>query len=256
MIQQLVTIALNGFREASRNRVTVVVAAFALVLIFSSTIALEFTVSTFDRVMTDVGLGVMSLISVGLTMFLGTGLIPREIERRTIFLVVSRPVSRPVFVVGRLLGNVLTIYVLTLVMAAILAAQFFFASSEFTASLQIAIFGLLLEVTLLSAVAIFFSTWSSQTVSVVCSIGLYFLGHAAGELYRMASKSASAVVSTVGKAVYYLVPNLDRLDFKPQATYGELVSGGELLGASLYTLAYVAVLTILAGVIFQRRDFK
>jgi hypothetical protein len=64
------------------------------------------------------------------------------------------------------------------------------------------------------------------------------------------------VVSTLGKAVYYLVPNLDRLDFKPQATYGEAVSAAELLGASLYTLSYVAVLTILAGIIFQRRDFK
>ncbi len=256
MIRQATTIAINGFREASRNRVSVVIFAFALVLILSATVALEFTVTTFERVMTDVGLGVMSLISACLTIFLGSGLIPREIERRTIFMVVSRPVSRSTFVVGRLIGNVLTVVVMTLVMAIILAVQFKLGNYDFNRSLQVAIFGFLLEAMLLSAVAIFFSTWSSQIVTVVATVGMYFLGHASQELYKMANNAKSGVVGVLGKVTYYLIPNFDRFDFKAQATYAELVPTGDVVSATLYALGYTVALTAFAAAIFERRDFK
>ena len=103
-----VALALNGFREARRNRVTLLVAIFALAMLLSTSLVLEVTVGTFDRVITDVGLGAMSLMLVLLTVFLSSGLISREIERRTIFLMVSKPISRGAFLVGRLLGNMLT----------------------------------------------------------------------------------------------------------------------------------------------------
>lgn len=256
MMRQVATIAVNGFREASRNRVTVVIFAFALVLILSATVALEFTVTTFERVITDVGLGVMSLIAACLTVFLGSGLIPREIERRTIFMVVSRPVSRSTFVVGRLLGNILTVHVMTLVMAVILAVQFKVGNYDFNTSLQIAIVGFLLEAMLLSAVAIFFSTWSSQMVTVVSTIGLYFLGHASRDLYKMANNSKSDPIKLVGKALYYLIPNFDRLDFKAQATYAELVPTSDVVSAAIYALGYTVAVTVVACIIFERRDFK
>ncbi|MFL5319158.1 MAG: ABC transporter permease subunit, partial [Myxococcaceae bacterium] len=90
----LLPIAWNGFREARRNRVTVVVAAFAVAILLCSTLVSEVTVATFDRVLTDFGLGSMSLIMVFLAIFLSCGVLSREIERRTIFMVVSKPVSR------------------------------------------------------------------------------------------------------------------------------------------------------------------
>ncbi len=256
MIQQLATIAVNGFREASRNRVTAVIFAFALVMILSATVAIEFTVTTFERVMTDVGLGVMSLIASALTVFLGSGLIPREIERRTIFMVVSRPVSRSVFVVGRLFGNLLTVYVVVAVMTVLLAVQFGIEGYPLTGAMQVAILGFLLEVTLLSAVAVFFSTWSSQMVTVVSTIGLYFLGHASADLYKLGGRSASPVMKFIGAVLYHGLPNFDRLDFKAQATYAEHIPAGDVLSAALYALGYATALTALSCVIFERRDFK
>ena len=94
MSSALLALVLNGFRESRRNRVTVVIFLFAFVMIFAATFALELTVVTFSRVMTDIGLGVMGLIAVFLSVFLATGLLPREIERRTIFMIVSKPISR------------------------------------------------------------------------------------------------------------------------------------------------------------------
>jgi Cu-processing system permease protein len=253
---QLIAIATNGFREASRNRVTIVIFAFAAVLVFSATVALEFTVATFDRVMTDVGLGVLSFISVILAVFLGSGLIPREIERRTIFMVVSRPVSRATFVVGRFLGNLLTVYVLTLAMAAVLAIQFSLQRVTMTQSMGAVVAGLLAEVALLSAITVFFSVWSSQIVTVVSTIGLYFLGHAANDLYGMATHAKSEAMKTVGLALYYVLPNLDRLDYKAQATYGEAVGLAQLGGSLVYAVGYSAVLIAAACLLFERRDFK
>ncbi|MCA2979777.1 MAG: ABC transporter permease, partial [Myxococcaceae bacterium] len=162
------SIALNGFREARRNRVTSVVFLFALVMVFSVSVSVEFTVATFDRVMTDVGLGVIGLIMPALCLFLSTGLIPREIERRTIFMLLARPVSRAVFVLGRYFGNLLTVGFLLVVMSFLFLAQIAFSSatSDFGSGVHapqvVALYGQLLEVVLLSAVAFAFATLSSQ----------------------------------------------------------------------------------------------
>lgn len=255
-------IALNGFREARRNRVTSVLFVFAFVMVFSTTISVEFTVATFDRVMTDFGLGVIGLISPALTLFLGTALIPREIERRTIFMVVARPISRSSFLVGRYLGNVMTVEFLVLVMGALFLAQLQFAGASATYSTGIhrehlvAIYGLFLEVVLLSAVCFLFASASSQYVSSLSVTCLYFIGHMSEDLYTFANRSKVDLFRYVGKAIYYVLPNFDRLDFKARATYFDPTTNAELLSTTAYTVAYTVLVLLLATQIFERRDFK
>jgi ABC-type transport system involved in multi-copper enzyme maturation permease subunit len=249
-------IAINGFRESRRNRVTVVVFAFALVLIFSATVALEMTVATFDRVMTDLGLGVLSLIATFLAIFLGSGLIPREIERRTIFMVVSKPIGRSAFIVGRLLGNVVTVFFVMALMTVLFFGQVVVAGATVHASQVVAVAGMALQVVLLTAITFFFASFSSQYVTAIASTGLFFLGHLAPDAYQMASRSKSEVVAAVLKGVYYLMPNFDRLDFKARATYQEATSLAEFGGSTAYALAYSVALVAIACVLFERRDFK
>jgi Cu-processing system permease protein len=255
-VNAIAAIALNGFRESRRNRVTVVVFAFALVLIFSATVALEMTVATFDRVMTDLGLGVLSLITTFLTIFLGSGLIPREIERRTIFMVVSKPIDRSSFIIGRVLGNVVTILFVTALMSVLFFGQVLAAGSAVHSSQVIAIGGLVLQVILLTAVTFLFASFSSQYVTAVASTGLFFLGHLAPDLYVMAEQSKSEAVRAGLKVLFYVLPNFDRLDFKARATYLEPTSLSEFAGSGLYAIAYSIVLIALACVLFERRDFK
>lgn len=252
----LLPLVLNGFRESRRNRITVVVFLFAFISVFSATFALELTVATFERVMTDIGLGLMSLIAVFLAIFLGGGLIPREIERRTIYLVVSRPVSRSAFVIGRLLGNVMTVWFVTLVMAALFIAQVKAEGAPVTSAHLTAIVGLLFEVLLVSAVSFLFAANSSQVVATVSTVGLYFIGHMAGDLYRIASRSTTEAVRLIGTALYYVLPNLDRLDFRARATYGDPTSLTELLSSVGYSIGYAAVVIAVACLLFERRDFK
>jgi Cu-processing system permease protein len=260
----LFPIALNGFREARRNRVTVVVFAFALILVLSATVALDLTVTTFRRVMTDLGLGAMGLITVFLAIFLGSAQLPKEIERRTIFMVLAKPISRNTFLVGRFLGNVTTVTAVLIMMALLLAAQFLVAGPMvmtdagelFHLSLAVAVYGMFLEIILLSALCFFFASAGSQFVTTISTIGLYFLGHMAPELYKMASRSKNEMFQVVGKGLYYTLPNLDRLDFKGRATYMEDTPWSELLNSTAYTIGYTMVLLSIACFLFQRRDFK
>lgn len=258
----LLAIALNGFREARRNRITSVLFVFAFVMVFSTTISVDFTFATFDRVMTDFGLGMMGLIIPVLTIFLGTGLIPREIDRRTIFMVVAKPVSRTTFILGRMVGNLVTVYFLLLAMGGLFLIQLAFVSATTTYGTGIhvphlvALYGMLLEVLLLTALCFSFASASSQFVSSLSVTCLYFIGHMSEDLYHFSGRSKVVLWKYLGQGLYYLLPNFDRLDFRPRATYLDPTPLSELLSATGYVLAYSVLLLLVATRIFERRDFK
>lgn len=255
-MRALWALALNGFKESRRNRVTVVVGLFAFVMIFAATVSLELTIFTFQRVLTDVGLGLMSLIAVFLAIFLSTALLPREIERRTIFLIVSKPVSRATFLVGRLLGNVATVTFVTLVMGGLFALQLVMRDVPVSGPIVVAIVGLLMEVVLLSSIGFFFSTFASQYVSAVCTVALFFTGHMASDLHRFAQHATTPATQLMWQVLYAVMPNLDRLDYKVRATYSIETPAPELLRSLGYGLSYSLVMVVLGCVLFERRDFK
>ena len=252
----IAALAINGFRESRRNRVTVVVFLFAFLLIFSATFALEMTVATFERVMTDLGLGVMSLITVLLTIFLGSGLIPREIERRTIFMIVSKPVARSAFVIGRLLGNLFTTYFVMSIMVVLLIGQILLEGAPIRQPLIVAMIGIALEVMVLSAVSFAFAAGSSQFVTAVCCSGLYFLGHLATDLYKFSDRAKVPALRFFGKVAYYVLPNLDRLDWKGRATYADVTDWSEVGSSALYAVGYSVIMVLIATAVFEKRDFK
>lgn len=248
-------IAVNGFREARRNRVTTVAGGFALALLFSTSLVTQVTVWTFERVLTDFGLGMMSLLLAGLAIYLSCGLLPREIERRTIFLVVTRPVSRTRFLVARLLGNLLTLLVLELLMIAVFFVELRLYVVPVTQSTVASLIGLYFELMVLSAAGFLFSSFASQLVSGLCTVGVYFAGHFAGDIYRLADR-ADPSVKGFTRFVYYAVPNLERVNFRPMAAYRLDVPWEQVTSGCLYAAAFAVVFTALAALIFERRDFR
>jgi Cu-processing system permease protein len=248
-------IAVNGFREARRNRVTTVAAGFALALLFSTSLVTQVTVWTFERVLTDFGLGMMSFLLSGLAIYLSCGLLPREIERRTIFLVVTRPVSRTKFLVARLCGNLLTLLVLELLMAAVFFLELKLYVVPVSQATVASLIGLYFELVVLSAAGFLFSSFSSQLVSALCTVGVYFAGHFAGDIYRLAER-ADPGVQGFTRFVYYLVPNLERVNFKTMAAYRLDVPWEQVASGCAYALAFAVAFTSLAALIFERRDFR
>ncbi len=255
-MQSFAALALNGFREARRNRVTLVVGMFALALLGCAILVTDVTVHTFYRVLTDVGLGVMSVMLVLLAIFLSSGLLSREIERRTVFLIVTKPVSRSLFLVGRLAGNMLTLTVLLLGMAGVFFLEMLMYRISISSSQLVAIGVLWFELLLLSSFGFVMSSFSSQIVSAVVTTGIYFAGHLANDIYTISSRSRSALIQVVGKVTYYLLPNLSRLNYRPQASYAMSISPANVLSSIAYGSIYAAALVLLAMILFSRRDFK
>ncbi len=256
MSQAFLALTLNGFREARRNRVTVVVAAFALGMLVFSGLLTNLSISTFDRVLTDVGLGAMSLTLVLLAVFLSSGMLSREIERRTLFLIVSKPVSRSLFLLARFAGNMLTLAVLLVMMALLFFGMVSIYGTAITQAQIIAIGMLFFELMVLSSIGFLMSSFSSQMVSATVTIGSYFAGHLGSHIYKMADKPDAGLLGVVGKVIYYALPNLDRVNFRGQATYEIVTPLSDLALQAAYSMGYVAVMLALAVFLFERRDFK
>ena len=252
---EFLALTLNGFREARRNRVTMVVAVFAIGLLLASTLVTNVSLSTFDRVLTDVGIGVMSIILVLLAVYLSSGMLSREIERRTLFLIVSKPISRTTFLLGRFAGNMLTLLVLLLLMGAVFLGVALYGT-EITEAQVVAIGMLYFELMILSAVGFAVSSFSGQMVSGTVTVGAYFAGHLSADIYNLGEKSEVTALRWLAKGIYYALPNLERVNYRPQATYAVFTPLSELAKNGGYAIAYSVVMLTIASILFQRRDFK
>jgi Cu-processing system permease protein len=242
--------------EARRNRVAAVGIAFAAVLILSTTVILNSTAFSIDRVVTDFGLGVMALLVFGLTSFLSVGLLPREVERRTLFLVLSRSLSRAQFVVGRFLGVFVTVTVVLALMVSFYLLQLVLFKTPITSAVVASIFGLWFEALLLTALGVFLSTVAGQITASISCAGLWFIGHGLADLHYVSSKSESVVFRNVGTVLYHVLPNLDRLDFKVAAAHESVVEASTVFQSGVYAIGYAAALVVAATYVFDRTDFR
>lgn len=248
-------IAKAGFNEARRNRVTLVVAAFAVGLILMTTLVLNLTIYTLDRIVTDFGLGVMSLLLVALSVFLSAGMLSREIEKRTVFLVMSRPVSRELFAAARYAGMALTLTMLEAAMTLVYFAQLLIFEVPFNPAIGWALLGLWVEVLLLAAVGLFLSSFSGSLVAAGCTVGVYLLGHASPELYTL-SQRVHGPLKLLALIAYRVTPNLDQLDFKPEASQLLTVDTAEALQALGTGVLWLVVFVSATALVFRRRDFR
>lgn len=254
-MRPLLALALSGFKEAVRNRVTVVVAAFALVLIGLTTVVMNLTIFSLDRVVVDFGLGVMSLLLLGLTIFMSVAMLNRELERKTVFLLVSRPISRSAFLVSRFAGMVATLTVLQAAMALVFLLQLVMFDVPLTSTIPAALVGVWCQCLVLCALGVFFSSVAGQVTAAVSAIGLYLVGQWTGDLFVLAVHVPPAL-RTVMHLGYYVLPNFARMDFKASAAAGLAVSAGDLLGAVGAALGWTLVLLAGSTVAFAKRDFK
>ena len=250
----VLTIAAQTFTEARRNRVFYSLFLFALVVVLSSIIFTEVTTTTMDRVLKDTGLAAINVFALALTIFAGVGIINREIDRRSIYTVLAKPVSRFGYILGKWLGLVSIILATsTLMFVGLLVVMTIL--TDIHAGIFLGFLGVLLEVMVLGAVAVLCSTFTTSFISAFICAAVYFSGHLSNEFLRVVRKS-HGVRRFVGEAIYYLVPNLERFNFKYNATYDVTVASGTLLAVVLFGVAYAGAALLAAVIVFQRRDFR
>lgn len=262
MIGRIWAIALNTFREASRKKAlyAILVAVVGLNLL---AIALgEMSLHEEARVVRDVGLAAMSFCGAAAAIVLGVLLLYAEIQKKTVHTILSKPIERWEFVLGKYAGMALTLTVLVALFALALVKLLTLQGVPLEVATAKAVTLAYLEILVVAAVAVFFSSFSTPILSGVFTTAIWFIGRVTPELSYAARRAKSEVLRAVAQVALKIIPDLDtfaisggQLDGKHVSVHGEFVTWGYVGTAGLYALAWTALLLLCACVFFRRRDF-
>ena len=231
-------IALNTFKEAIRNRILYVLLFFAGVCIVFSRILALLTVGDRIKIMEDVGLASLSLFGALMAIFMGTGLVYKEIDKKTIYTILAKPIHRFQFLLGKYFGLVLTLFVMLLSMSVIFLAVIFLHTFTVEWEMLVAILFIFLEVCLITSVALLFSCFSTPILSSLLSLSFYLIGHLSWGLKTLIDKIKPGFGKTLTQIIYTLAPDLENFNFKTEIVHDLPIPPQIFLFSTLYWMAY------------------
>ncbi|MGB7922074.1 MAG: ABC transporter permease [Pyrinomonadaceae bacterium] len=253
------TIARNTFREAIRDRVLYNLVLFVLLLTAGAIFLSELSASQEAKIIIDLGLSATLLFGTFIAIFVGVGLVYKEIERRTVYTIFAKPVGRGEFLVGKYFGLCLTLLVNVAVMGAGVSLALIYIKggwNPLALSIWPAIGLIYLQLMILTAVALLFSSFSSPALSALLTFFVFIIGHFSADLKAFAASLGTFSARWLFGALYYLLPNLSNYSFITPAGHGQTPTPAMMLGAILYALLYITILLAASTIIFNRRNFK
>ncbi len=269
--RRIALVAMHVFKESVRDRVLYAIAAFAVLLVAASILIGQITAGQDVKIIKDLGLATIELAGIAMSVFVGIGLVSREIERRSIFALLAKPLPRSEFVVGKYLGLVLTIVVniaaMTVALYVMLAYLHWRALPDQRLAwdapatdprLLVAVCLIAAEMALLTAVALFFSTFSSSApLSLMLTLGLFIAGFFSDDLRHFGDiVDVSPIVGMIVAALGWSLPAFSAFDVKAQIVHGVPVPAGFVLWTLGYGVAYIAGLLVASVALFARREFQ
>ncbi|HEY0348926.1 MAG TPA: ABC transporter permease subunit [Pyrinomonadaceae bacterium] len=252
-------IARNAFREAVRDRVLYNLVLFVLLLTAGAIFLGELSAGQETKIIIDLGLSAMLLFGVFIAIFVGVGLVYKEIERRTLYAILSKPIGRGQFLLGKYLGLCLTLLVNVIIMGAgVSLALIYIRRGWDPLAIKIwpAIMLIYFELMIITGVALLFSTFSSPALSALLTFFVFVIGHFSADLKTLSSTSNQVAARLVFRALYYLLPNLTTYSVITPAAHGISPDMQSIILAFAYTIVYDVVLLLGASLIFSRRNFK
>lgn len=258
-LNRVLTIARNAFREAVRDRVLYNLVLFVLLLTACAIFLGELSAAQEAKIIVDLGLSAMLLFGVFISIFVGVGLVYKEIERRTVYTIFAKPVERGEFLLGKYLGLCLTLAVNVAVMGLGVSLALVYVKGGYdplALNIWPAILMIYLELAIITAVALLFSSFSSPALSALLSFFVFIIGHFSADLKTFAESLGTRSARAFFTALYYLLPNLANYSYITPAAYGRTPPAAMIIGGLVYGAIYVAVLLAAATIIFNRRNFK
>jgi ABC-type transport system involved in multi-copper enzyme maturation permease subunit len=249
-------IAVNTFRETVRDKVLYNLVLFALLMIVSSYVLVSLSVYQEIRIIKDLGLASISIFGMVIAIFIGIGLVSKEIERRTLYSLLPKPISRAQFLLGKYFGLCLTLLVNVLVMSGGLYLLLLVMGEPLAPELLKAIYLIYVQLAVLTAIALLFSTFTSSILAGIFSGFTYVVGYFASELKNLENVVDSPLLPRLTQVLYYLLPNFKNFDVKSAVVAGTPVPMSQLAWATAYGAIYAAMVLLAATWIFQRRDLK
>ena len=252
-------VAQNTFREAVRDRVLYNLIFFALLMIGAAVLVGQISIGIEREVILSLGLTAISVMGLVMAVFIGVGLVYKEMDRRTLYALLSKPVRRSEFLLGKFAGLVLTLAVNTALMTVGLLAALAYVErglSGADAWALVAVYFILLKLALVTAIALLFSCFSSPLLSIVFTLGIYVAGVFAPDLRQFGEVSGSRAIGSLATALSYLLPNLHNFDAIAVAAHGRAIPGALVAQNTLYAALYIAAVLVAAAAIFSRRNLK
>lgn len=268
-MRAIVLVAGAVFRESVRDRVPYSLVVFAVLLMAASYLISQLTAGQDLKIIKDLGLAAMALFGLLIAVFIGIGLVAKEVERRSIFALLAKPVSREQFLLGKYLGLAFTLaanlaamtmaYYLVLAYTDVTTAATIKAGWPAPAvdpRLLLAVVLILAEMMIVTAIALFFSTFSSPLLATLLTLGFWVAGHFNADLRNFGAVVDSPVVAAIARGLYYVLPNLAPFDVKAEVVHGVPVGWEHVALTLAYAAVYIAMLLAAAVIVFRRRDFK
>ena len=262
-------VAVNVFRESVRDKVLYNLVVFAVLLMSASYLIGQLTAGQDVKIIKDLGLAAISIFGVLIAVFIGIGLVWKEVEKRSIYSLLAKPLSRSQFILGKFAGLAGTlavnVTVMTVAFYAVLAVmdrnalpevrQAWPAPATDVAMLN-AVVLIFIELLLVTSIALFFSTFSSPFLSATLTLGIWIIGQFSADIRNLGSAIGSEAAGVIGQALYYALPDFSAFDVKTQVVWGEHIPLAYVGTSAAYGLAYTAFVLAAAVVVFSRRDFK
>ncbi|HXZ79633.1 MAG TPA: ABC transporter permease [Terriglobales bacterium] len=258
MTARIRSIAFNTFREAVRDRVLYNLIVFALLMVGSSLLMGQITIGIQRQLVINLGLTAISIFGVLIAIFIGIGLVSKEIEKRTVYTVLTRPVRRWEFIVGKFFGLAGTLVVNAALMAIGFFGALLFLMHSFQKSdvyLLVAIYFVLLQFMIVTSVALLFSSFSTPILSAVFTFSIFVIGSFSEDLRGFAGMTQGPT-RWLATALSFLLPNFSALNVISSVAHDQPVAGSLILYNTVYALAYAAALISAASLIFQHRSMK
>ena len=265
----IAAIAVNTFRESVRDKVLYNLVLFAVLIMGASYLIGQLTAGQDVKIIKDLGLSATAVFGLFIAVFIGIGLVSKEVERRSVYALLAKPIHRYQLVLGKYCGLVLTLTVNVAVMAAtfylVLAYMAYGASPDavrawdapaLDPALLKAVALILVELALVTAIAVFFSTFSTPILSAALTFGLYVAGHFSSDLRNFQDVVDSPSAARLARGLYWVLPNLAQFDIKADVVHGQYVPPGYLVMTTVYAAFYIGMLLVASMLVFSRRDFK
>lgn len=256
-LPRILGLARNAFREAVRDRILYNLILFVLIITASAIFLGELTGGQETRVIVDLGLSSILLFGAFISILVGVSLVWKEIEKRTVYSIFSKPIGRGEFIIGKYLGLCATLLVNVAIMGAgVTLALLYVGGGRFAGAIWGTILLIYLELTIVTAVAILFSSFSTPALSALLTFFLFLIGHFSASLRDLAESLGSRSAIIFFNGVYYLLPNLSNFSFITNTANGGVPTPPMLGYSMLYAVVYDIVLVTITVMIFSRRNFK
>lgn len=268
-MRRILHVTASVFKESVRDKVLYNLVLFAVLMMAASFLIGQLTAGQDVKIIKDLGLAAIATFGLLIAIFIGIGLVWKEVERRSIYSLLSKPLRRSEFVLGKYAGLAVTLVVNVSIMTLAFYAVLAYMGTQFPPQIRAtwpaastdpnllrAIALILVELLLVTALALFFSTFSTPLLSAALTLSLWVIGHFNADLRNFEQVVDSRAAARVARGLYYILPNFDAFDVKDQVVHGLPVPLSYLATTTLYGVVYISMLLVAAAAIFSKRDFK